>query len=292
MITRYGAIVTVTTLLFLLTGCGGAEPTATPVPSTATPKPIVEAIAPDMILVEPGSFQMGSADGFADEQPVHKVLITRAFYTSKYSVTFDEYDRFCDDTIWSRPDDRGWGRGSRPIISVDWYDAVAYCNWLSEKEGLELCYSGKGRVTTCDFAVNGYRLPTEAEWEYAARGGPKGQGNIYAGSDDPDNVAWYDSNSGGQTHPRGQKQPNELGLYDMSGNLFEWCWDWYDKAYYGSSPSSDPLGPPPPTGPFDLNRVRRSGSWRENVDTMRTTFRSFDGASYVGDNGFRLVRPR
>jgi len=292
MLTCNRAVAMVFVPLILLSGCGGSEPAATPVLSTATHKPIVEAIAPDMILVEPGSFQMGATDGFADEQPAHRVLITRSFYIARHAVTFDEYDRFCDDTILSRPDDNGWGRGSRPIIGIDWYDAVAYCNWLSTKEGLEPCYRGKGRVTACDFAADGYRLPTEAEWEYAARGGLEGQRRIHAGSDDPDDVAWYDSNSGGQTHPVGQKQPNELGLYDMSGNLFEWCWDWYDKAYYGSSPTSDPFGPPSPTGHFDLNRVRRSGSWRENVDTVRTTFRSFDGASYAGENGFRLVRTR
>jgi formylglycine-generating enzyme required for sulfatase activity len=253
----------------------------------------IEPIVPEMVLVEAGSFQMGSTKGASDEQPVHTVHITRPFYIAKYVVTFEEYDRFCDATIGiKKPDDNGRERGNLPVINVTWYDAVAYCNWLSEKEGLTTCYSGKGKLTQCDFSANGYRLPTEAEWEYAARGGQKSQGYIYAGSDNPDDVAWYADHSGGQMHPVGQKQPNELGLYDMSGNLFEWCWDWYDGDYYASSPASDPTGPPPPsTGvPWEHNRVRRGGSWREDADSIRVTCRSFDYASYVGDNGFRLVR--
>ncbi|MFB0536326.1 MAG: formylglycine-generating enzyme family protein, partial [Anaerolineae bacterium] len=222
------------------------------------------------------------------------VHITRPFYMAKHAVTLEEYDRFCDDTIGIRRPKDKWGRGNRPVMSVTWYDAVAYCNWLSEKEGLSPCYSGKGKLTQCDFSANGYRLPTEAEWEYAARGGQKSQGYTYAGSDNPDDVAWYRGNSGSQTHPVGQKQPNELGLYDMSGNLWEWCWDWYGKDYYTSSAASDPQGPPAPptTLSWQLNRVRRSGSWRENSDSLRTTYRSMDYASYIGDNGFRIVRTK
>jgi sulfatase modifying factor 1 len=277
---------------------GACAPTPTKVAITATAEPAlseVEPIVPEMVLVEAGSFQMGSANGYSDEQPVHTVHITRSFYIAKYAVTFEEYDRFCDDTIGiKKPDDSGRGRGNLPVINVTWYDAVAYCNWLSEKEGLTPCYSGKGKLTQCDFSANGYRLPTEAEWEYAARGGPKSQGYIYAGSDNPDDVAWYADNSGGQIHPVGQKKPNEMGLYDMSGNLFEWCWDWYAKDYYASSPASDPTGPPPPnTGyPWEHNRARRSGSWRESSDSIRTTCRSSDYATYVGDNGLRLVRTK
>jgi formylglycine-generating enzyme required for sulfatase activity len=273
-------------------------PTHTPTPtntllptSTPTNQP-VEAILPEMILVEAGSFQMGSVDGYADEQPVHTVHISRPFYIAKYEVTFEEYDRFCDDTLRSRLDDRGWGRGNQPIIHVDWYDATDYCNWLSEKEGLSPCYSGKGKFVECDFSANGYRLPTEAEWEYAARGGTKSQGFTYAGSDNLDEVGWYADNSNDRLQPVGQKLANELGLYDMCGNIFEWCWDWYGEDYYAASPASDPLGPPPPQSPnpWDFNRVRRSGSWREDAVNIRASVRSFDGPNYPGDNGFRLVR--
>jgi len=277
-----------------LSACGGAEPTATLAPPTATPKPDVQIVPPEMVLVEAGTFQMGSTDGPDNEQPVHTVRITRSFYIAEYAVTFEEYDRFCEDTNRSKPDDTGRARGQQPVIDVTWYDAAVYCNWLSEKEGLTPCYSGRGKATECDFSANGYRLPTEAEWEYAARGGQKSRGAIYAGSNDPDEVAWYAANSENQIHPVGQKAPNELGLYDMSGNLYEWCWDWYGADYYASSPTDDPKGPPPlpamtPRGP---ERVRRSGSWREDAESIRITFRSFDYVSYVGDNGFRVVRTK
>ena len=267
-------------------------PTKTPVPTVTPTQQPIQAIYPDMVLVEAGSFQMGSTDGYAHEQPVHTVLISKPFYIAKYEVTFEEYDRFCDDTHGDRPDDRGWGRGVQPVIHVDWNDAVAYCNWLSEKDGLFPCYSGKGEMVECDFSANGYRLPTEAEWEYAARGGQNSQGFLYAGSDNPDEVAWYANNSNDKLHPVGEKEPNELGLYDMCGNMFEWCWDWYDQNYYAASPPSDPLGPPPPQDPqpWEFVRVRRSGSWREDAENVRVSARSFDGIGYPGDNGFRLAR--
>jgi formylglycine-generating enzyme required for sulfatase activity len=218
---------------------------------------------------------------------------TKAFYIAKYELTFDEYDRFADDNYTvTHPDDRGWGRGSQPVIQVDWNDAVNYCNWLSEKEGLTPCYSGKGKLTECDFSANGYRLPTEAEWEYAARGGHKNQTFIYAGSNNPDKVAWYAENSNDRLHPVGHKLPNALSLYDMCGNIFEWCWDWYEEDYYAISPVSDPLGPPPPqtNTPWEFIHARRSGSWREGTNNIHVYSRSFDSMNYAGDNGMRLVR--
>lgn len=294
------------------------ESTPTPLPTVAPPPPTFTQVAPtatatlkptraptretkpippEMVLVEPGSFQMGSADGPSDERPVHTVRITRPFHIAKYEVTFEEYERFLNDTVGHKKPKEEWGRGKQPVMGVDWNDALAYCNWLSEKEGLAPCYTGKGILTRCDFAANGYRLPTEAEWEYAARGGNKSKGYQYAGSDKAGDVAWYADNSSGKTQTVGQKQPNELGLFDMSGNSFEWCWDLYDDQYYAVSPSSDPTGPSKaPAGeapdPRGANRVRRSGNWRERSDFSRVTCRSFDYTGYPGENGFRLVRTK
>jgi len=267
-------------------------PTKTPVPTNTPTQQPIQAIYPDMVLVEAGSFQMGSTDGYAHEQPVHTVLISKPFYIAKYEVTFEEYDCFCDDTHRGRLDDHGWGRDNQPVTQVDWYDAVEYCNWLSEKEELSPCYSGKGKMVECNFSANGYRLLTEAEWEYAARGGQKSQGFIYAGSDNPDEVAWYADNSNDRLHHVGEKGPNELGIYDMCGNSFEWCWDWYDMDYYAASPGSDPLGPSPPQDPkpWDFIRVRRSGCWREDAENIRISSRSFDDVNYPGENGIRLAR--
>jgi sulfatase modifying factor 1 len=276
---------------------GTCTPTPTKISTTATAMPTpeeIEPIVPEMVLVEAGSLQMGSTEGLEDEQPVHTVHITRPFYIAKYAVTFEEYDRFCDDTIGIPKPQDSWGRGTRPVSGVNWYDAVKYCNWLSEKEGLTPCYNLKGKLTECDFSTDGYRLPTEAEWEYAARGGHKSQGYEYAGSNNVDDVGWYEGNSGGQTHPVGQKQPNELGLYDISGNMWEWCWDWYGKDYYASSPSTDPIGPSSGTGAYiaDADRARRGGSYREKAIYLRVAFRGADGATYRGDSGFRLVRTK
>ncbi|NIM94290.1 MAG: SUMF1/EgtB/PvdO family nonheme iron enzyme [Anaerolineales bacterium] len=273
-------------------------PTETPIePSLPTESPPIEPIFPDMVRVEAGSFDMGSEDGFPDEQPVHTVNISRAFHISRYEVTFDEYERFiayAGGKGITRPDDLGFGRGDRPVFWIKWFDAVAYCNWLSENAGLMPCYSGPRKLVKWDVTADGYRLPTEAEWEYAARGGPLSRGYLYAGSNDPDKVAWYGVNSGDQTYPVGKKASNELGLYDMSGNIWEWCWDWYREDTYASSPTDDPIGPESAremhgVSPIDAEKVRRGGDWGENVECLRVCARSADLASYPVA-GIRLVR--
>ena len=163
------------------------------------------------------------------------------------------------------------GDDSRPVEQVSWYDAVKFCNRLSEKEGLEKCYSGSRDSIKCDFSRNGYRLPTESEWEYAAKGGDKSKGFKYSGSDDIVEVAWYRGNSGEQTHPVKSKKPNELGLYDMFGNVWEWCWD--DS--YSASGSS---------------RVGRGGGWCKSTCGYSVSYRGYYPSATDSDLGFRLAR--
>ena len=229
-------------------------------------------------------------DGYNDEKPTHKVTFTYDFYMGKYEVTFDEYDAFCTATKRTKPSDNGWGRGNRPVINVSWFDAIAYCNWLSDKENLPKAYDDKGnfldkdgRVTTDPSKVVGYRLPTEAEWEYASRGGNKSQGYKYAGSDTIDEVAWYYSNSGKETQEVGKKLPNELGIHDMSGNVWEWCSDWY--ASYTSAAKTNPYSN------SDSYQIYRGGGWVNYVAFARVVNRSYGSpASTYYYLGFRIAR--
>ena len=245
-----------------------------------------------MVLVEKGSFTMGDTwgDGYSNEKPTHKVTFTYDFYIGKYETTFDEYDAFCNATGKSKPKDEGWGRGKRPVINVNWWDAIAYCNWLSEKERLPKAYDSNGnlldkdgRITTDITKVLGYRLPTEAEWEYVARGGNKSKGYKYSGSDNVGDVAWYSSNSGGKTQEVGTKAPNELGIYDMSGNVWEWCSDW--RGNYSSSAQTNPYEN------SGSDRVFRGGSWFSNATYVRVaSCANGTPTSTYNSLGFRICR--
>ncbi|RLW70008.1 MAG: hypothetical protein B6D68_01375, partial [spirochete symbiont of Stewartia floridana] len=199
---------------------------------------------------------------------------------SKYEVTQGEWR----EVMGSGPSH--FSGDNLPVEQVSWYDAVAYCNALSVQKNLTPVYTINGTSVTADWSADGYRLPTEAEWEYAARGGNASKGYLFAGSDDDREVAWHDYNSGDAAHPVGGKAPNELGLHDMSGNVWEWCWDWYGGDYYESSPSSDPRGPA-----SGSHRVNRGGSWGSNYWRLRSATRNIYGP---GDSyyflGFRLVR--
>ncbi len=247
------------------------------------PKPAVKdkpSVPKDMVYVEGGSFEMGKGSD------AHRVTVS-SFYMGIYPVTFDEYDAFCEATKRDKPKDAGWGRGNRPVIYVSWYDAVEYCNWRSRQEGRQEVYAINSKNITPNWKANGYRLPTEAEWEYAARGGQQSEGYEYAGSNKLDEVGWYRENSNSQTHLVGEKKSNELGLYDMSGNVWEWCWDWYDEDYYSKSKGSqDPRGP----GSGAL-RVLRGGSWFDLQDYARCAAR-YNYFPYIRsyNYGFRLAR--
>ena len=250
----------------------------------AKPLPSVTQISESMVYVEGGTFQMGGNQS-EDEKPIHTVTVSR-FYISKYEVTFNEYDAFCDATGRTKPQIFDQPKGKHPMLSLSWYDAVEYCNWRSQKEGLPPCYTISGNNVTCNFKAKGYRLPIEAEWEYAARGGKESRGYTYSGSNIAGDVGWYNGNSGNKPHPVGKNQANELGIHDMSGNVLEWCWDWYDENYYTSSPSIDPRGPT-----SGDQRVLRGGCWYFPDNLLRTAFRcrsSPDSGNYSG--GFRLSR--
>ena len=243
--------------------------------------PSVEYKTPEMIVVEGGTFEMGSTNGESDEKPVHQVTVS-SFLIGKYEVT----QALWESIMGSNPS--SYKGNVRPVESVSWYDVVEFCNKLSEKEGLQKAYSGSGENIKCDFTSNGYRLPTEAEWEYAARGGNKSRGYKYSGSNDLDQVGWYTSNSGSETKEVGKKQPNELGLYDMSGNVWEWCWDW--KGEYSSSSQTDPRGPN--SGSV---RVNRGGGWHYSAEYCRVAVRIIYFCYPVVRShnlGFRLVRTK
>ncbi len=236
----------------------------------------------DETYVTAGTFQMGSTTS-SDEQPVHTVTLTRDFLIATYEVTQAQWREVMGTSPSSFSGD------NRPVESVSWYEAVEFCNALSVLEGLEPAYSGSGDGVVVDLDATGYRLPTEAEWEYAARGGNASGGYTYSGSDTVGAVAWYLDNSGSQTHDVGTKAANELGIYDMSGNVWEWVWDWYDSGYYGASPGSDPAGPA--TGSY---RVLRGGSWSSYATSCRVANRSYDTPSFrnyvIGFRPARTVR--
>ena len=219
----------------------------------------------EMVPVEGGTFTMGCTneqgdDCWDDEKPAHSVTLS-GFYMGKYEVTQAQWKA----VMGSNPS--RFKGDNLPVENVSWDDVQAFIRKLNQLTGKR------------------YRLPTEAEWEYAARGGNQSRGYKYAGGNDISSVAWYDGNSGERTHPVGKKRPNELGLYDMSGNVWEWCSDWYDEDYYGNSPQNNPQGPA--SGSF---RVGRGGSWGHIAIGCRSAYRDDDALDYRSDAlGFRLV---
>ena len=276
-----------------------------------------EPYAGEMVYVKGGTFQMGDEVGDLSEfcRPIHTVVLSYDFWIGKYEVTFDDYDEFSSSVGKPLISDNGWGRGKRPIISVNWLEAIGYCNWLSEKEGIANAYDSNGNlldrngnITTDIKQVEGYRLPTEAEWEFAAKGGNSEGGNYqYAGSDDLDDVGWYWKNSGdsklpgddsnwdwpmivrnnSRTHETGQKDPNGLGIHDLSGNVFEWCHDWF--GLYTADTYHNPIG----TKTRSDFKVTRGGGWSYIGLYNRIENRSYGNpVTKAATVGFRIARTK
>lgn len=251
---------------------------------TPTQKPIVEVNRSKYISLQGNTYKMGLNGQSLDERPAHDVKVDN-FWIAKYEVTINDWKEFCKVTNKEMPRMPDWELSpNAPIVGVSWYDAIEYCNWLSIKENLNPCYEKIGKEVKWDKSANGYRLPTEAEWEFAARGGKQSKAYIFAGSNDPNTVGWYNENSESNPHKVGEKQPNELGLFDMSGNVWEWCWDWYNETYYRNSPQSNPVGPE-----SGSTKVLRGGSWLTN-DTRVTIRTGYMPTVTPIDCGFRIVK--
>jgi formylglycine-generating enzyme required for sulfatase activity len=220
-----------------------------------------------MVRIPAGEFQMGSADGNPDEQPVHPVRITRPFEIGKYEITQAQWEGVMRDAHMKpevKTNFSNFQGLSLPVESVTWDDAQDFLKRLNARD-----------------PSHTYRLPTEAEWEYACRGG-SGKG----AKPKLDAEAWYEMNSQKLTHPAGTKQPDSLGLFDMLGNVAEWVQDWYGRDYYGQSPEADPQGPD--SGSY---RVYRGGGWFDPAKNLRAAYRGFDFPSNkVYNVGFRIVR--
>ena len=234
---------------------------------------------------------MGSNTEQPDEKPVHEVTL-RDFYIGKKEVTVAEWKIFAQAVKKAMPEKPNWTlEDNFPMVYVGWTDAIEYCNWMSAKDKLTPCYkitkAANSYQVTCNFLANGYRLPTEAEWEFAARGGTHSRSFVYSGSNDINQVAYYGYNSDNKPHPVGQLKANEIGLFDMSGNAWEWVWDFYDNKYYTTSPSVNPTGPAK-----SLYRCLRGGSLLRNASSCRSTSRYFGiWLNFRGNsNGFRIAR--
>jgi formylglycine-generating enzyme required for sulfatase activity len=244
-----------------------------------------QPVTPTMIQVEGGSFPMGSNEAaYKANERVHEVTLS-TFFIADTEVT----QALWKEVMGNNPS--RFAGDDRPVDSVSWFDAVRFCNALSEKEGLDPVYTFSGNTVAWDTSANGYRLPTESEWEYAARGGALGTHSAeapgrawYAGGETPDALGWFDSNSGKTSHPVKGKAPNELGLYDMSGNLWEWCWDFFGE--YPAGPVTDPMGVTD-----SPRRVLRGGAWFTPVHLMRVTNRYWNTPTFkVNSVGFRVAR--
>jgi formylglycine-generating enzyme required for sulfatase activity len=251
-------------------------------PPEAAPEIVTTQGGIEMVLIPAGRFKMGSASGKEDESPQRDIELD-AFLMDRYEMTQANYAKLVpiNGSHFKGPD--------RPVEMISWGDAVLYCNQRSQEEGLDACYDENSG--DCNFAANGYRLPTEAEWEYACRAGSTADYGFGPDNRQLSQYAWFADNANKQTHPVGQKKANAWGLYDMYGNVAEWCNDVYQKGYSKDVPSRNPPGPV--DGP---QRVLRGGAWNSRADDCRSAGRVGESpgsrdACFARDAiGFRCVR--
>lgn len=245
-----------------------------------------EAVAPllvDLVEIPGGSFRMGSPESeeghYEHEEPVHPVRIS-SFACMRFPVTRRLYAKIVGK-------DPAWPAGEaddRPVTNVSWFEAVELCNRLSYWEGLEPCYRIEGEEVQWNRAARGYRLLTEAEWEYACRAGTTTRFSFGDGEERLGDHAWFGGNSKSEPQPVGTKLPNPWGLHDMHGNVWEWCWDWFGP--YAAGRQVDPLGPEEGEG-----RSVRGGSFFDSPRVLRSAFRDrVQPAGRVRNFGFRCAR--
>jgi formylglycine-generating enzyme required for sulfatase activity len=274
----YATVCLLLTLAAVSCRQGGPTAEKRPAPEIVTTKGGVQ-----MVRIPAGRFVMGSANGKEDESPVREVAID-AFLMDRYEMTQANYAQHVpvNGSHFKGPD--------RPVEMIGWGDAALFCNKRSRAEGLEPCYNEE--TAECNFAANGYRLPTEAEWEYACRAGTTSDYSFGHDSRALSQYAWYADNSDKQTNPVGKKKPNAWGLYDMIGNVAEWCNDVYQSDSYQAGPERNPRGPKD-----GEQRLLRGGAWNSKAAACRSASRvgeapGFQDACFARDAiGFRCVRP-
>jgi formylglycine-generating enzyme len=237
----------------------------------------------ELVKVNGGTFQMGSISADPDEMPIHNVTLN-SFDISRYLITQSDWM----ENGLELPKKITKRKKDDPIVEISWYEAIAFCNLLSQKKKVEKCYSGSIDHIRLNISANGYRLPTEAEWEFAARGGIESKNYLYSGSNNIDEVAWYLSNSEKHIHGIGEKNSNEIGLFDMSGNIYEYCFDEY--GLYSENDQNNPIGLQSTSK--NPKRVIRGGNCFGLAYRARSTARWKYG--YLGFRhdfiGFRIVR--
>ncbi|MDB6036403.1 MAG: hypothetical protein JWM99_244 [Verrucomicrobiales bacterium] len=272
--------------LISLTGCGDkaivqSKATETNAASTAhgTTK---TACGMEMVIVPAGAFTMGVSEGPIDAKPAHPVQVD-AFLMDQSEMTQEIYEKLTAKNPSRQKNPKN------PVEQVNWGNAVKFCNLRSTQEGLTPCYNPE--TWECNFDANGYRLPTEAEWEYACRAGSTNRFYFGERIDELKANAWFDGNSQSKPHPVAHFPPNAFGLYDMSGNVWEWCNDFYGTKYYRTSPKENPRGPAE-----GEKRVLRGGSWSSKADNCTSWVRNCDEAGFtdicltMDSNGFRCVK--